>query len=149
MRPAEHVQLGPAAGTVARPRRVRVHGTQHLDRDADGHISFAEFRNGLARLDVGMTAAELTEIAETMDVDQSGGIELDEFVAAFGTFREAERALGRFEIRLTESKQGGLLMYDLNGANAARSMPKQPTAVLGMNVGSLLQQQCDGVAHTR
>jgi Ca2+-binding EF-hand superfamily protein len=51
------------------------------DRDRDGRISFAEFRELLTNLEAGMTETELRIGYNEIDTDGDGRIDLHEFCA--------------------------------------------------------------------
>jgi hypothetical protein len=65
-----------------------------LDRDGNGYLSRDEFAEGLKRMDVGLTDAQLTEVLDAVDTDGNGTVEYEEFLALLQAGASAEKASG-------------------------------------------------------
>jgi Ca2+-binding EF-hand superfamily protein len=52
-----------------------------MDRDRDGQVTALELRQAVTRLQLPLTRDRVTELADQMDADGSGGVDLGEFMA--------------------------------------------------------------------
>lgn len=55
----------------------------HLDRDGSGEISLSELEEGLGRLNLGITKAQIVDFISVLDRDKSGSVSWPEFESRF------------------------------------------------------------------
>ena len=100
-----------------------------FDTDHDGIVTPAEFRNGLARLDIGLSAEQVAHLMVAMDSDRSGGLDYQEFLDQFTELAVQEEEEGRNlgdSIKLFGTKVSHAeLMQEINN-HVAKAPPTPP-----------------------
>ena len=68
---------------------------EKIDFDHDGHISITDLKRVISKLNMKIPDDELTALINEVDLDRSGGIGLDEFLALMGSIDSGERIPNR------------------------------------------------------